>query len=597
MRPTATKAPKLAADLERWQARLPVDARRPGLRYRAGLFLARHRVLVASGTAVTVALCTGLGLALWQAREARLEARQAEAVQAFVIGLFKGSDPELARGHDVSAKELLDRGAKRLDAELQDQPAVLARLHHEIGVIYVQLGGDLSARPHLERSLQLYQTLGLEGSADAVEAAFNLTEVLSEDRQYGPARQAARRTLTLADRHFGSHNRWRLPVRTQLAWMDFEEGHAQAAVDAMVQALAEADREDPRPTVEKLRARTTLANAQTGLGQYAEARDAFAQVLRDGVGVSGYEVTDRLTDRYNLARTHYYLREYAACTDELAASVPEMDRHVGPRHDRTIKARSLWAQCLAEEGQYEHALAIARENLAYAKAREASDDDVVSLQQLTLAKLLKVAVRPREGLPLLREGLASMDAKYHEPFWNREIARRLLGELLLEDGQVDEALKTFAVAAANSQRIDNYAGHTSYADLMQAQAMALRLRAGPGDANHAIGMLGQAFTIYDKALGSNNVSTLRCATQLDWVRALAAPGDSSADAAFASTAERFEATLPSAHVAHAELQWMRAELSARRGAKASARAQFADARAAWRAAMGTDFVAPFIALH
>ncbi|HEX7438806.1 MAG TPA: hypothetical protein VF319_01815, partial [Caldimonas sp.] len=342
------------------------------------------------------------------------------------------------------------------------------------------------------------------------------------------------------------------------------------------------------------------ANAELALGQFAQARDEFIRVLDGSAALPDYETTDRLADRYNLARARFNLREFGVVAQDLGALVPEMDRHIGAQHDRTIKARSLWAQSLAEVGQYERAVDVERANLANARTRSATDD-VVSPQELTLAKLLKIAVRPREGLPFARSGLAFVDAKYREPNWLSEVGRRLLAELLLEDGQLDEALRVLALAVERSRRIDNHASHTSYADLLQVQALALRLRAGSGDMARSVELLGQAQSIYLKSLGPSNPASLRCATHLAWLQAQQPDADALAEQCFAKAANAYEATLPVAHVVHAELELMRAELGVRPGSAAplrlQAQARAQSARHGWAVAMGVEFRPPLVGLH
>jgi serine/threonine-protein kinase len=538
---------------------------------------------------------------LWQADRARHETRTARAVQDFLIRLFDASDPQQAQGRDVSAKELLDRGSARLDSELQDQPEVLARLHHEVGGIYIQLGSNVQARPHLEKSLSLYRALGLEGREDAIEAEFNLSELLQEELQFEPAREAALRCLALAERYFGPDNRWRLPAQEQLAAVDMDQGRSQAGADRLSAAIVEAERFGRGAEVRVVKARAHLANAHLALGSFALARDEFMRVVRDSGAIAGYEITDTLVDRYNLARARYNLREFSVVDSELEILVPLMDKHIGPRHDRTIKARSLWAQTLGELGRYQQAVEIERVNLANARARTTFDEDIVSLQELTLAKMLKLAMRPRDGLPLARSALSFMDAKYADPTWLTEVGRRLLAELLLEDGRIDEAWRTLAEAESRSQRIDSFAQSTNFAELLQAQASALRVRAHPGDAERVTELLGRARAIYDEALGAGNSASLRVDVQVAWLRARGPGADAAAEQRFLVAADAYERSLPAGHLGRAEIDWMRAELGRRAGASEALRLQAGRhekaARDAWRAALGSELMAPLSVLH
>ena len=594
-------AQTLAADLDRWSTGRPVEARRAGQGYRAVRFVTRHRVSIAAASAVTIALAAGLGVSLWQAENARREARAARAVQDFLVSLFDASDPQEAQGHDVSAKDLLDRGSTRLDSELQDQPAILARLHHAVGGIYIQLGSNLLARPHIEKSLALYRTLGLEGSEDAIEAQYNLSELLTEELQYDASRKAALSCLALADRYFGHDNRWRVPVQARLAQADMEQGHAQAGADRLSVAIAESERAGTGQDVRVVKARADLANAYMTLGRFAQARDEFTRVIQASRSIPGYEITDGFVDRNNLARARFNLREFEAAERELEALVPAMEQHIGVQHDRTIKARSLWAQALAEVGKYRQAIAVQEVNLAHARARPASDDDVVSLQELTLAKILRTAARPHEGLPLARKGLIFMDSKYAEPTWYTEVGRRLLAELLLEDGQVDEAMHVLVKAEERSQRIDNYANSTNFADLMQAKASTLRVRGQPGDADTALDLVQRAKAIYDDVLSAGNTASLRCDVQIAWLRARRPGAGAAAEQRFLAAADAYDRTLPTGHLGRAETDFMRADLGGRAWASDTLRSQAQEhrkkARDAWVAAVGPELFSALTVLH
>lgn len=71
----------LASDLRAWLAGLPISVRADSRGYRLRRFLRRNRLAVAAVAAVVAALAIGLGGALWQAREARLQAQRAVAEQ------------------------------------------------------------------------------------------------------------------------------------------------------------------------------------------------------------------------------------------------------------------------------------------------------------------------------------------------------------------------------------------------------------------------------------------------------------------------------------------------------------------------------------
>ena len=168
-----------ARDVERYLAGHRVAARPDSLAYRLTRFARRYRTplvaaaitVAAFGLAIGVgatalvilALLLGLAAALWQAKKAReqaeiarektrlaqeqtrvaqTEARTAEAVQDFLEGIFRASsseqrDPEAARRS--TARELLDRGARRVATALDDTPAAKERVFRTLARMYDEL--------------------------------------------------------------------------------------------------------------------------------------------------------------------------------------------------------------------------------------------------------------------------------------------------------------------------------------------------------------------------------------------------------------------------------------------------------------------------
>ena len=64
---------------------------------------------------------------------ATTERTRAEQVSSFLVELFELSDPSRSRGNQVTARELLDIGARRVSLGLADQPETRATLLGTIG--------------------------------------------------------------------------------------------------------------------------------------------------------------------------------------------------------------------------------------------------------------------------------------------------------------------------------------------------------------------------------------------------------------------------------------------------------------------------------
>lgn len=160
----------LAEDLRRFRAGLPVRARAATLRYRVGKLVRRHRLAVAAGAAAVVAMLAGTAVSLWQAgiaaRErdaARRQATRAGEAQRFLESIFLGADPDRSQGAKLTARELLDRGAARVDEALAGEPELRAEMLTLLGNVYQQLALYGEARGLFEQALSLRRELHGEG--------------------------------------------------------------------------------------------------------------------------------------------------------------------------------------------------------------------------------------------------------------------------------------------------------------------------------------------------------------------------------------------------------------------------------------------------
>ena len=128
-----------AADIRRYLARYPVEAAGRAWTYRSGRFISRHRAGVAAAAVLLVAIGAGLAGTAWQARKAREEASRARAVQAFLVSLFKTTDPGAA-AQARTARDILDQGAARIDTELAGEPGLQVELWRTVAAVQRQLG-------------------------------------------------------------------------------------------------------------------------------------------------------------------------------------------------------------------------------------------------------------------------------------------------------------------------------------------------------------------------------------------------------------------------------------------------------------------------
>ena len=155
-------AEQLGDDLEAWLAFRAVRARRPSLPGRLRLFWLRRTALAGTLLALILVALAGASATLWQAAEARAQARAAMAasdramvVSEFLISLFEASDPDLYGNRPPDARTLLDAGLNRMRSEFRDQPETRLDLMLVLAQIYGKLGENELAESLIDDSAAL----------------------------------------------------------------------------------------------------------------------------------------------------------------------------------------------------------------------------------------------------------------------------------------------------------------------------------------------------------------------------------------------------------------------------------------------------------
>lgn len=193
-------AEALADDVERYLAHYPVRARAGGRLYVGGRFVRRHWRGIAVGAGV-LALASGF---IWRLDEARTlaerEAEVAHQVTGFMVSIFEAADPRerRRRGADhITAAELLERAAARIDDEIDASPEVRARLKGVIGMAYGNMGDIRRSRPLLLSSAEELEAIG-GAHVDEASRLFNkLSSEHAADRDGIGGEVLARRSLEL----------------------------------------------------------------------------------------------------------------------------------------------------------------------------------------------------------------------------------------------------------------------------------------------------------------------------------------------------------------------------------------------------------------
>ncbi len=269
-----SSAEAFAADLGRYSRLEAIEARRIGNFTRTLKFVRRHRLSTGLAAALTLASALGVGGILWQSARTAREARRANATKEFLIGVFQASDPRVAGSRPrgaITARELLDLAARRLETELALDPATRSELSELTATIYTYLD-ELAPARRIARAVSEERQARL--APDDPELLDSLMFEVWIALQAGDAADAGRR-LDELDRHLRAAglDRSRHRAEWYLAAADVagESGDVQTRKTALERAVGIYEHAAPRDSGHEA--------ALSNLGELAFGRDDLPGAL------------------------------------------------------------------------------------------------------------------------------------------------------------------------------------------------------------------------------------------------------------------------------------------------------------------------------
>ncbi|MEM7352002.1 MAG: serine/threonine-protein kinase [Acidobacteriota bacterium] len=227
---------QLATDIERHLGGLPVSARKDTALYRAAKFIRRHRLGVATAATVLGLLFAFLATLLLKNAQITRQRDRAELVSTLLTDLFEISEPSRQRGDVVTARSLLDKGARDIEARLRQQPGLLGELLGTIGATYSKLGLYDEARPLLERSMTLTRESFRPDDPAVADASQRLADLHFALDDYNTAESLTRETLRLRRQRLGETHIATLESLFRLARIRHIQGEMAEADGLFAQA-------------------------------------------------------------------------------------------------------------------------------------------------------------------------------------------------------------------------------------------------------------------------------------------------------------------------------------------------------------------------
>jgi tetratricopeptide (TPR) repeat protein len=338
-------ASALAGDLRRHLNNEPVSAGPPSTVYRAKKFVRRHRFgVAAAATLVLLLVVFGVTMAVQaqriaaerdranrEAARANQEAESARQVSDFLVGLFKVSDPGEARGNSITAREVLDAGAAKIDRDLKDQPLVQAQLMSSMGRVYGSLGLYNEALTLQENALAIRRRLLGEQHLDVASSLLGVATILWYRGDYERAKSLYEQGLELRERLIGKdapavadglHN------LGNLLWSRGEYDQAQRRLERAL-AIRETLAPESADVATTLNSLGAIAYKQ---GNFADAGRLWERTLaiREKALSPDHPLIAQTLN--NLAVVHTFTNDPAGARPLLERAVRIQEKVLGPKH-------------------------------------------------------------------------------------------------------------------------------------------------------------------------------------------------------------------------------------------------------------------------
>jgi eukaryotic-like serine/threonine-protein kinase len=439
-------AAALAIDLRRHLAFETVSARPHGIAYRSGKFVRRHRAAVTAAAIALVAIIVGavgsvIGMvrATRAERRAEQEAAAAQQVTSFLVDLFAISDPDEAQGSGITAREVLDRGARRVQRDLAGEPLLQGRIMHTMGSVYRALGLYDPARALLEDALRVREralTSRDPGLAETLEA---LGDVAREQGRPEEAERYYRRALAVRTQATDADAADSTGVLTGLAMVRADEGRNLEAESIYVRVLAIQESARNRDEPRLARTLTGLAAVYWAQARYERAEELMRRALAIQERTLGPDHADVAATLNNLGALYWTLGRYADALPLYERTRTIFERTLGAEHRSTASVLSNLGETYWKLHRYREAEALFRQALAVKERVLPRTHPSVAVTLTGLAGLLRDEGRYAEAEPLYRRALAIRERSPGADTSDAAEVRRELSEVLRRMGRVGEA--------------------------------------------------------------------------------------------------------------------------------------------------------------
>jgi serine/threonine-protein kinase len=508
-------AEQMAGDIQRFLEGKPVIARRDTVSYRTSKFVKRHWLPVSTAAAATFLIVAfsvttyeqSLRIAAERDRAAQQreiaehERARAEEVSTFLVNLFKLSDPEENRGNQVTARELLDSSAKRLQAGLLDQPATKAALMTTVGEVYDSLGQYQDAASILNESLQLQSSLD---EKSRISTLLEIGRARSGAGDLSGAEAPLQEALRLSQREYGASSQQSGLALWALGRLRHKQGQFGEAKELYKRSLDIQELSHGQPT-DMSALLDDLGKIYSREQQWSLAKQSYERALevdRSALGDDHPRVAAHLT---NLAIVAQNMGDFRLAEILYRDAIARLERGYGSQHPETAAAKGNYGLLLQRQDRLSEAEPLLRDAVAVELSLYGPSNYNVGYARVSLAMLLHDKADLSGAESEFRQALAVYDKSLPANHQYRAALLMHFARLLVDRGKPAEALakseESIKIWAATSRPLSP--------PLAQAHAIHAYALEHVGKTREAAEELDAAVPVLVKARGTDDAVVRR----------------------------------------------------------------------------------------
>jgi tetratricopeptide (TPR) repeat protein len=243
-------------------------------------------------------------------------------------------------------------------------------------------------------------------------------------------------------------------------------------------------------------------------GDHAGAARKYRAAVRQTPKVY---VNHWLNAQWKLAEALKPLKQYDEMADIYREMLPVYAKHFGETHEHTIKCSRWLGYVLVKLRHYDEAEVVLRQTLSASEKANSVKPAGLVHDLVGLADLLQRTNRLKEGISHARRALDILEKNPPANTEDHAKSLNVLGCLLRDDGQPDEAELTFRRALA-IQESDSNIGSIHLAYTRWTLGMLCNSQ---GKHDEAVELVMNAVTIMEKELGPQDRDTVRARRDLN----------------------------------------------------------------------------------